>query len=161
VTCGTISRGTHTSVTGKSRDVHYPISLRGGEGREARDGVRLRWRRGAVRSSAVCVPASPAGVGPTRSDGDGAGESHWPVGPVLRRCACAARARPPVRAPRGHRRTQVQVQPCYETARRQVSHRESCKSYERSNATRETTDELREADTNTRTTQGPYSRKKL
>ena len=52
MTCGTMSRGTHTSVTGKSRDVHYPISLRGGEGREARDGVRLRWRRGAVRSSA-------------------------------------------------------------------------------------------------------------
>ena len=71
MTCGTISRGTHTSVTGKSRDVQYPISLRGGEGREARDGVRLRWRRGAVGSSAGGVPASvPHCAG-------GADEERW------------------------------------------------------------------------------------
>ena len=40
-----------------------------------------------ARLPAACQPQClTARVGPTRSDG--AGESHWSVGPVPRRCGC-------------------------------------------------------------------------
>ena len=53
-----------------------------------------------ARLPAACQPQClTARVGPTSSDG--AGESHWSVGPVPRRCGCDGRGRNPTRP--GHR----------------------------------------------------------